>query len=118
MSCYGRRCWRKMLGYGLVMLAALHVAVEGLGYVAGFDGDIVGMIFGDGSMWAGIVKIVIGGGGLIIMAAHCRCAICRSATGDMEECDECDMCKDGCTMHEMKCDNCDACKDGCKMHEM
>ena len=36
-------------------------------------------------------------------------------------CDNCEMCKDGCTMHEgastMACDKCESCADGCTKHE-
>lgn len=121
MKCYGRRCGVKKTGYILVMLAALLVMIDGIGYIAGIELDPITKIFGDGTMWSGIVKIVIGGGGLFIMAMHCRCRACRAAMGNMEVCDECAECKDGCTMHEMDdmaCDHCNKCEGGmCSMHE-
>lgn len=121
MKCYGQRCAVKKTGYFLVMLAALLMMIDGIGYIAGIELDVIAKIFGDGTMASGIAKVIIGGGGLAIMAMHCRCRKCRAAMGNMEVCDECPDCKDGCTMHEMddaKCDDCDMCKGGmCTMHE-
>lgn len=121
MKCYGQRCAVKKTGYFLVMLAALLMMIDGIGYIAGIELDVITKMFGDATMASGIAKIIIGGGGLVIMAMHCRCRRCRAAMGNIEVCDECPECKDGCTEHEMgdmDCDNCEKCSGGvCSMHE-
>ncbi|OGG59538.1 hypothetical protein A3C89_01095 [Candidatus Kaiserbacteria bacterium RIFCSPHIGHO2_02_FULL_50_50] len=118
MKCYNQRCWAKRIGYYAVMLAALVLALHGLGAILGMDLSLTG-ILGVSAVAEGWAHVLLGGVGLVAMVAHCRCRNCEAATGNM---DTDDMSTGGMSMSmghnsTKKCDNCMQCKGGCTHHE-
>ncbi len=83
------------------MLAALVLAIHGLGAIMGADFSLSGVL-GVSATVEGWIHLILGVIGVGLMATHCRCEECQAAPGNMEpKCDNCMACKGGCTGHEM-----------------
>src|SRR3989344_7024195 len=117
MKCYNQRCTAKRICYYAVMLAALVLALHGLGAIIGMDLSLTGMLVVS-AVAEGWVHVLLGATGLGIMAMHCRCKTCEAGTGNMDM-DGMAMGRDNGmgTGFTKKCDNCMQCKGGCTHHE-